>query len=205
MEFIIISNDKLKIILDENDMREYKIDPDRFDNTTVESKYYLKKILDEARNATGFDSSHKKLFIQMFTSIKGGCEIFITEIEKQSSEQIQNKPHHNQEAITEIYYISLDFDTLCRLCLRIKNDTKKYFTMLYYDNISKYYLIFNHKYIHVNKLTNGSLKNIYPDYLHEYGDVSVGNSSLLDSLNEHYKIITSENAIEIIYDILTQK
>ena len=54
-------------------------------------------------------------------------------------------------------------------------------------------------------MTNGSLKIIYPDYLHEYGDVSVGNSSLLDSLNEYYKIITSENAIEIIYDILTQK
>lgn len=77
MELILISNTKLKIMLDESDMKEYRIGND-CDCAEPETRKAIRSLLDKARSEVGFNTDGSEIFVQLYTSRKGGCELFIT-------------------------------------------------------------------------------------------------------------------------------
>jgi negative regulator of genetic competence, sporulation and motility len=77
MELILISNTKLKIMLDESDMREYRIGDDS-DCAEPETRRAIRTLLDKAKNEIGFNTDGSEIFVQLYTSRKGGCELFVT-------------------------------------------------------------------------------------------------------------------------------
>ena len=77
MELILISNSKLKIMLDEEDMREYRIGEDS-DCAEPDTRKALRHLLDRARDEVGFNTDGSEIFVQLYTSKRGGCELFIT-------------------------------------------------------------------------------------------------------------------------------
>ncbi|MBR4881608.1 MAG: adaptor protein MecA [Clostridia bacterium] len=82
MELILISDSKLKIMLSQKDMTKYalKIEDIDYDNTETRRAFW--NILDEAKHKTGFDAARERIFVQVFPSRCGGCEIFVTKLEK---------------------------------------------------------------------------------------------------------------------------
>ena len=83
MELIIISQSKLKIMLSADDMRKYGLGSD-IDYADSKTRKAFRTILDEANTQTGFDAESEKIFIQLYPSKKGGCEIYITKIDEDS-------------------------------------------------------------------------------------------------------------------------
>lgn len=77
MELILISNTKLKIMLDESDMLEYRIGNDS-DCAEPETRKAIRTLLEKARDEVGFNTDGFEIFVQLYTSRKGGCELFIT-------------------------------------------------------------------------------------------------------------------------------
>lgn len=77
MELILISNTKLKIMLDEGDMRRYKISDDT-DCAEPEARKAIRNILEKAREQIGFNTEGAEIFVQLYTSRSGGCELFVT-------------------------------------------------------------------------------------------------------------------------------
>ncbi len=77
MELILISNSKLKIMLDENDMQQYHI-CDEADCAQAETRRAIRSILDRAKDQVGFNTEGSEIFVQLYTSKKGGCELFVT-------------------------------------------------------------------------------------------------------------------------------
>ena len=77
MELILISNTKLKIMLDEGDMKKYKIS-DETNYAEPETRKAIRNILDKAREQVGFNTEGAEIFVQLYTSRKGGCELFVT-------------------------------------------------------------------------------------------------------------------------------
>lgn len=76
MELILISEDKLKIMLSREDMEKYHIeDPDY---SHLSTRCAIKSILREARSLVGFETEGESFFVQLFTSRGGGCEIFVS-------------------------------------------------------------------------------------------------------------------------------
>ena len=55
MELILISKSKLKIMLDERDMREYHIN-DETDCAELKAREAIRSILDRARDEVGFET-----------------------------------------------------------------------------------------------------------------------------------------------------
>ena len=199
MEFIVISNDKLKMILSEDEMLEYDIHPDSFNYAESTSKNALKSLLDRALCETGFDSRKTKLFVQMFSSKTGGCEIFISKIEEQHHNVLEKEYQSNKKQL--LCYIFLDFKTLCNLCLRIKQTDRKYKTSLYSDNKTKYCLIFL-KNDRTPAYHSGDHNDVfYPPYLSEYGNTEESDAKFLDYLAEYYNCIINENAVEKVSSI----
>lgn len=77
MEIIPINDSKLKIMLDESDMKELHICNDA-DCARGETRLAIRTILERAKTQIGFNTDGSEIFVQLYTSKSGGCELFIT-------------------------------------------------------------------------------------------------------------------------------
>ena len=80
MELILINDKKLKIMLTPEDMKEYELDCETVDYTQTETRRAFWSILDEAKQQTGFDAASERVYIQLYPSRTGGCEMYVTKV-----------------------------------------------------------------------------------------------------------------------------
>ena len=80
MEFIVISESKLKIILTKEDAERIDFETESADYDTAKTRRAFRRILDEANERVGFTSKGEKILIQFYPSRDGGCEIFVTKL-----------------------------------------------------------------------------------------------------------------------------
>lgn len=83
MELILISNTKLKIMLDEGDMIKYHIGSES-DCAKGSTRRAIRSLLECAREQIGFNTDGEEIFVQLYTSKKGGCELFVTKCPSES-------------------------------------------------------------------------------------------------------------------------
>lgn len=76
----MISDSKLKIMLTSDDMKEYSLDCSTLDYENTETRRAFWSILDEAKHRTGFDAASEKVFVQVYPSRAGGCEMYVTKL-----------------------------------------------------------------------------------------------------------------------------
>ena len=79
METIVINKDKIKIMLDSDEMEEYCPEDD-FSKKNAKAEEAIWKILDKVSDVTGFDTEKSSFYVQIYPSKSGGCEMFITRI-----------------------------------------------------------------------------------------------------------------------------
>lgn len=77
MELILISNTKLKIMLNESDMKKYHIGSES-DCAQSSTRRAIRTLLECAKDQIGFNTDGEEIFVQLYTSKKGGCELFVT-------------------------------------------------------------------------------------------------------------------------------
>ena len=80
MDLIRIDNNKLKIMLTPVDMQSYALD-DSMDYTKTETRQAFRTIMSEVRSRTGFDAEGDRIYVQLYPSRSGGCEMFVTKLE----------------------------------------------------------------------------------------------------------------------------
>ncbi len=80
MELIVISDSKLKIMLTGEDMNRYSIDCNTLSYDNTETRRAFWSILDEVKHKTGFDAANEKVFVQVYPSKGGGCEMYVTKL-----------------------------------------------------------------------------------------------------------------------------
>ncbi len=81
----MINETKLKIMLSAPDMKHYALLPEKLEGMTCtdnETRTAFRHIFDDAEAQSGFHTSGERLMVQMFTSKCGGCEIFVTRLQK---------------------------------------------------------------------------------------------------------------------------
>lgn len=80
MELILINDSKLKVMLTPADMASYAITCETIDYENTETRRAFWNILDEAKQKTGFDAASDRVFIQVYPSKNGGCEMYVTKL-----------------------------------------------------------------------------------------------------------------------------
>ena len=80
MDMILISDTKLKIMLSPLDMEEFSLTGDDMDYSKSETRRAFRSILDKAKHFTGFDAACTRVFIQVYPSRSGGCELYVTKL-----------------------------------------------------------------------------------------------------------------------------
>ena len=90
MELILINSSKLKIMLNENDMKEYSIGSDS-DCVEPGVRKAIRSLLERARDQGGFNTEGDEIFVQLYASKKGGCELFVTKTGDTEAKESEEK------------------------------------------------------------------------------------------------------------------
>ncbi len=181
MELILISDSKLKIMLSQKDMTKYALRIEDIDYDNTETRRAFWNILDEAKHKTGFDAARERIFVQVFPSRCGGCEIFVTKLEKSISPEDISVSVSKRKANT-IYRFS-DINDLLTVCSILCNRGYEGESAVYHDD--RYYYL------------NISEEQLFID---EYADMRE-NKKYIYHILEHCKGICTKGAVKILANL----
>ena len=85
MELLLISKDQLKVTLSAADMERYELRPEELDYGNTETRSAFWSILDRAKHETGFDAASDRVLVQVYPSVSGGCELFVTKLHEKKA------------------------------------------------------------------------------------------------------------------------
>ncbi|MBQ8358066.1 MAG: adaptor protein MecA [Clostridia bacterium] len=203
MEWIRISTNKLKIMLSAEDARRYALNCETADYADVVTREAFREILTDVRKETGFDATDDKVYIQMYPSKEGGCELFVTKMglllteEKDKNEnhtskllniEAKNEKSHRTVRKRSASFLFPSFEHLVALCRRM-TDTYRGESEIWRDEQGIWWLILTE---------NGNPLTIRDDYrfIREYGRmVSAEEARII--LPEHGVRICDRCAIDI--------
>ena len=80
LEFLLIGESKIKIVLNREEAERHKLDAAVPDISGPGARRSFWRILDMARAEVGFDPAGDKILIQLYPLKNGGCEIFVTKL-----------------------------------------------------------------------------------------------------------------------------
>lgn len=80
MEFLLIGESKIKIVLNRKEAERYHLDTSTPDVSGPGARRIFWSILEEAKREVGFDPAGDKVLVQLYPLKGGGCEIFVTKL-----------------------------------------------------------------------------------------------------------------------------
>ena len=80
MEFILINENKIKVMLSASDLEDFEIETKDLDYANTDTKRMFWDVLSRAKHSTGFDTDGQRVLVQLYPSRHGGCEMFVTKI-----------------------------------------------------------------------------------------------------------------------------
>ena len=196
MELILISDSKLKIMLSESDLESYSLTSERLDYENVDTREAFKCILDEAKVKTGFDTECGRLFIKVFPSKNGGCEVYVTKgaVEKEKTAQ---KKAQNIKKEYCVFRLD-DIDRACLACNSLMQMRYVGESSLYFEKRSGgrgvYYLVLQQE----GRGASQQKKKRLPercDVVSEFGTKMADNTTYF-YIREHCEQIIEEQAVE---------
>lgn len=199
MRFEKLSNDKIRIILDLQDLEDNDIDYQSFMSNSSDSQKLFMEILDEAEEQMGFTTKDYKLMIEALATIDGDFIITVTRslpdfdiASVYKKRTIKAKRKSNKLTTDTIIYEFNNFDDIFDFVLLLKNlnisglnaFTKDFALYTYKNN---YYLVMDN----IDK--NFDAIKTFLCALTEFGK-SINNSNLFKSrLNEYGTLLVKNN------------
>ena len=74
---------EIRIRLTKEDLASFSITAEELDYDSAHGKRVIWELFDKARRETGFDATGEKIYIQFYPTDQGGCELFVTKLEKE--------------------------------------------------------------------------------------------------------------------------
>ena len=191
MELILINDAKLKIMLTEQDMVHYDLDCNcaNYDNTETRRAFW--SILDEAKHRTGFDAASDRVFIQMYPSKEGGCEMYVTKVGLlcASTEKAKKKKESTAEQTKMLSFVFDSLRCLLEACRSVCFSVIIPPSQAFIDDLGTCYLLLD---------SSGKYDITYLcSIINEYGK-QVSNDTISVYIEEHGKNICSNRAIEVL-------
>lgn len=199
MKFEKLNNDKIRIILNLQDLEDNNIDYQSFMSNSSDSQKLFLEMLDEAEEQIGFTTKDYKLMIEALATLNGDFIITVTRF----LPDLDISPTYNKKTVKvkrktntlindSIIYEFNNYDDILDFILLLKNSNIKGFTSFtkdfsLYSYKNNYYLVMDN----INKNFSGI--KTFLCVLTEFGK-SINNSNLFKSrLNEYGTLIVKNN------------
>lgn len=180
MDFHMIHENKLKVILTAADLEGFGIDYDSMDYQDPHTRKALLRILEQGRAETGFDPRKAKLFIEVYPCEGNGCVLFFTCL---------RQPH--AAAKTAMEPVLFAFDSVDALTEGAVKVYSRYGHRIYRSSL--YQMEGTYRLV-VYPLDYADRLSVY--FLTEFGE-KIGEGRLMASYTqEHGREIIRDNAIE---------
>ncbi len=201
MELILISESKLKIMLTADDMADYSITNECMSYENHDTRRMFGKILEKAKEKTGFDSSLGKLFIQVYPSGNGGCEVYVTTENTDSNrgkrqDKKQNTPKKKKEYCVYMFTDLVSAVDVCKMLKESKYENESSFYSEEKSGVKKYYLVLQEE-MSVNTQPTRRRTLCKSDLAEEFGK-KVDCKNALMYINEHATKLVENNAVEVL-------
>ena len=147
MDFLIVTDSKMKVSLSEEEMKGYGIrgDGDSYDDPTV--KRAVRSILSIAKAKVGFCYSGEKLLVQVYPT-KEGCELFVTKLGDISRDAERALTRSDRVALIRercVLFKLFQFDEIDSILGIIRNRTESSFEC--YSYADEYYIMISDSYL----------------------------------------------------------
>lgn len=210
MELIRVNSLKLKIILTPGDMQEFDITNETLDYASAKTRKAFRTILDRAKQETGFDTKNDHIYVQVFPSVDGGCELFLTrrgrllpEADDRKSGLLKKKytlPYDIRSEEHKYIAKTQSIENVISLCIRMKEADFSGCSSLYCEG-DKYYLT-----VKFPKRLPSFVKDsdVWEDnsrqfaFMSEYAEISYADELTTEFIKEHAKRLCSDNAVEVL-------
>ena len=202
-----LNEDKIRIILNTDDLKEKKIDLHTFLSNSVESQAVFLDMLDTAEKEIGFITDNYKIMIEALAISEGGFVLTITRISP-DSEKFKPYTHKKKLRIKRktpsldfknLIYAFPSFDVFCDFCKSLYNSNPN--SILYIENFSKQISLYryNDEYFlvlsDVSSIPEIQLSKKFCSCIVEFGNY-VSNSRIYENkIKEYGQNIISHNAI----------
>jgi len=211
MELILINDKKLKIMLTAEDMVRYDIPESGLSYEEFSTRNAFRSILDEAREKTGFDSTGS-IFIQVYPSKSGGCEVYVVKKTNEKNTQCPNTRSSSKKDKSQtsgkkkecFVYFFESVDRVISACASLTASRYTGESSLYFNNSKTlesagYYLVLTEEIALCSQ--NGRKKSIYKsDLAAEFGKKHNGREVLM-YIKEHCSQIAPENAVAVMGEL----
>ena len=210
MEFILINENKMTVMLSVEDLEEFEIEADELDYANTDTKRMFWDILSRAKHSTGFDTDGQRVLVQLYPSRHGGCEMFVTKIgiltnadctcdegteeEALFTEKITVRPRTergrlSKKQLTAFGFEKLDF--LLTVCKRLSHLGYNGESSAYIGDNNRFYLFLGEYeqkgYTCADKLS----------FICEFGSTENRENTKL-YLGEHGRSICNSNAVSVL-------
>lgn len=191
MELLVISDSKLKVMLDREDMKKHGLFGSDLNYDDPATRKKLLSVLDEIKEHCGFDTAADKLLIQLYPSKDGGSEMFVTKLGLLSSAAEQSLKRSRGVGVfcrgAEIYFTE-SFASLLQMARACKGVCYIEESHLYYEEEKGYYLILD------QRGNGGTPSPLWP--LLEFGDpVPCSRRAYIE---EYAKPLFEKNAVSML-------
>lgn len=170
MEMIMISPCQLKVTMDADDMIKYDLCSPDGEMIRQNRRDALRRILNKAKDSTGFDSEGARVTVRMFPSRDGGCEMFVT-LNGRASGIEETIGYKNREIAHEdmtVYSFS-SFDALQGVCKRLKEADYEGESFAYRNTFSgSYYLAIEYRTPLAGEMGGVKMKKGAVAYINEH-------------------------------------
>ena len=127
MEYILISESKLKIICEADELSALGLSAESLEYSDGDTRKFLEDILEYAKQSLGFETKQHRILVQLYPASDGGCEIFINRLgplekslqsEEKSSKKLTKDSAKKSEKIFFFYKLSDLLEVCKRLSLK---------------------------------------------------------------------------------------
>ena len=197
MEWIRISSNKLKIMLTAEDARRYALNCESADYADRMTRTAFREILTDVRQQTGFDATEDKVYIQMYPSKEGGCELFVTKMglllegdgdqghPPDASLRHTASPNARREpSLVSVALVFERLEPLLLLCRRLRAEKRVRRSEAFRDDLGRWWLLL--------RATGKGLS-----YLAEYAAEQDADAARL-FLGEHGRAVCESMAVETL-------
>lgn len=195
-----LNEDKIRITLNLEDLKDKDIDFHSFMSNSIESQELFLDMLDKAEEEVGFVTDDYKIMIEAIAMSNGNFILTVTRIVPEKENKKRNsKVHIKRKCPTlnskKTIYSFASFDDFCNFCSNLTNSVLENLNL-----ISKNQLLYlyNNKYYLVLDCLSDNMQNLnsFANFISEFGHF-INSSELFErKLLEYGKIIIEKNAIE---------
>ena len=189
MDHIMISHDKLKLMLSDAELSHYQLNIEELDSESALSRQTFRRLLEDVKHMAGFDAADDKVFIQLYPSRDGGAEIYITRLTH------REEPQHADAAIRIntvcAFERMADLLAACRHAQRMPPDGSSA-----WQDARRYYLVMEDD-IACSDYLHAARPDEKRGFIGEYGKI-IADPTAIYYIKEHCFCFCEKNAVKIL-------